>query len=260
MQVLEPIWVRRPLTGDRIRSRIERVLNWAKVRGYRDGQNPATWRGHLDQLLPAARKLVKVKHHPALPYHEIYEFLELLRKQQWLAARCIEFLIHTATRSQEARGAKWQEIDFKGKVWTIPPSRMKGNREHRVPLSDHVIDLLRELPKSPGKDLIFPGGKPSDPLHDRTLSQSLGRLNYGHVTIHGFRSSFRDWSAEQTNHPREVAEAALAHINADKTEAAYRRSDLFEKRRRLMEAWSEYCNREPQSEGTVVLLHGGSNG
>lgn len=252
MQMLEPLWSKRPLTAERIRGRIERVLSWAKVRGYRQGENPALWRGHLDQLLPAARKVARVKHHPALPYKQVNTFVTALRKKPWLASPCIELLILTATRSGEARGARWHEINLGEKTWTIPASRMKGNREHRVPLSDRAVELLRELPREAGADLVFTGGREGEPLHDRTLALTLSRLNYAHITIHGFRSTFRDWAAELTDYPREVAEAALAHITADRVEAAYRRSDLFEKRRRLMEEWGRYCTEISTNQAQVV--------
>jgi integrase len=259
MKVLEPIWCKRPQTAERLRGRIERILSWAKVRGYRQGENPALWRGHLDQLLPAARKLATIKHHPALPYRDVNAFLSALREKDWLASPCIEFLVLTVARSGEARGARWEEIDLVSKTWTIPAARMKGNREHRVPLSERAIELLRTQPRFASEGLVFAGGRLNEPLHDRTLSQTLRRLNYRHITVHGFRSSFRDWAAEQTNFPREVAEAALAHVNADRVEAAYRRSDLFERRRRLMEEWATYCSRPAPIFVEVVLLRETAN-
>jgi integrase len=242
MQVLEPLWNKRPKTAERIRGRIERILSWAKVRGYRHGENPALWRGHLDQLLPATRKISNIRHHAALPYQHIGTFLAKLRQTQWLATSCIEFLVLTAARSGEARGARWEEIDLPAKTWIIPASRMKSNREHRVPLSDRATELLLALPRFSTDNLVFGGGNEGEALHDRTLTLTLRRLNYGHITIHGFRSTFRDWAAEQTSYPREVAEAALAHVNADRVEAAYRRSDLFDLRRQLMAQWAVYCD------------------
>jgi integrase len=242
MQVLEPVWNKRPKTAERIRGRIERILSWAKVRGYRHGENPALWRGHLDQLLPATRKISHIRHHAALPYQQVGIFLSKLRESQWLATSCIEFLVLTAARSGEARGARWEEIDLPTKTWIIPAFRMKGNREHRVPLSDRAIELLLALPRLSTDSLVFSGGNEGEALHDRTLTLTLRRLNYEHITIHGFRSTFRDWAAEQTHYPREVAEAALAHVNVDRVEAAYRRSDLFEMRRQLMSQWATYCD------------------
>jgi integrase len=167
MQVLEPLWHKRPKTAERIRGRIERILSWAKVRGYRHGENPALWRGHLDQLLPASRKISNTRHHAALPYQQMGIFLSKLRKTQWPATSCIEFLVLTAARSGEARGARWEEIDVPTKTWIIPAARMKGNREHRVPLSDRAIELLLALPRFPADNLVFGGGKEGEALHDR---------------------------------------------------------------------------------------------
>jgi integrase len=260
LQVLEPIWSKKARTASALRGQIESVLSWAKVRGYRQGENPALWRGHLKHLLPAPRKVATVKHHPALPYEKVSEFLGKLRKDTAVCSRGIEFVVLTAARSGEVRGAKWDEIDLTSKTWTIPAARMKSRCEHRVPLSDPVIALLQALPRLVGNDFVFPGQYNNQPMDARTLTMTLKRIGYRHITIHGFRSTFRDWAAEQTNYPREVAEAALAHVLENKTEAAYRRSDLFEKRRRVMEEWARYCTRPAPAEGKVVPLRENVNG
>lgn len=238
MKVLTPIWSAKTETATRVRGRIESVLDWAKVRGFRSGENPARWRGHLDKLLPKPAKLKAVEHHPALPYVEMPAFLVDLRKRHGISARALELQILTATRPGEIVGARWAEVDLDEKVWTIPPERMKANREHRVPLSDAATTLLRALPKN--GEYLFPGAKPKTPLTIAAPLEQLKELRSGFVP-HGFRSTFRDWAADRTQYPRDVAEAALAHVQKDKTEAAYRRSDLFEKRRKLMADWAKFC-------------------
>jgi len=255
LKALEPIWTEKPETASRLRGRIEQVLDWATVRGYRQGENPARWRGHLDKLLPARSKVATVEHHAALPYAEIAAFLADLRGRDALAARALEFVILTGARTSEALNATWGEIDLAAAMWTIPGERMKAGREHRVPLSPQAVALLADLGKvrEVGCDWVFPGTRPKRPLSQMALLMLLRRMGRGDLTAHGFRSTFRDWAVEQTAFPREVAEAALAHVVGDKVEAAYRRGDLFDKRRRLMEAWADY-GYQPAGGGAVVPL------
>jgi integrase len=241
MKVLEPIWAIKPETAGRVRGRIERVLDWAKVRGYRDGDNPARLRGHLDTLLPKKSKVHKVKHHAALPYRDVGAFMAKLREETSISAHALAFLILTATRTSEVLEVPWDEFDLDERVWTIPPERMKADKEHRVPLAPRAVAILKEMKQIRLNEYVFPGAKPGRPLSNMALAMLLRRLGYGNITAHGFRSSFRDWAAERTSFPREVAEMALAHKIPDAVEAAYRRSDLFDKRRKLMEAWAAYC-------------------
>jgi len=243
LEALNPIWQSKPETASRIRGRIESVLDWAKANGFRKGENPARWRGHLAKILPARSKLAKVKHHPALPYDELPEFMAGLRRREALTARALEFLILTAGRSGEVRGANWNEIDLAKGIWTIPAERMKAGREHRVPLSTGAQSLLKSLSEARTGDFVFPSAS-EGPLSETALSALLKRLGQGKITAHGFRSTFRQWCAEQTNHPREVAEAALAHTLKDKVEAAYQRGDLFDKREKMMEAWAGFIGGE----------------
>jgi integrase len=252
MRVLEPIWATKPETASRVRGRIELVLDWATVRGYRTGENPARWRGHLDHLLPKKAKLRRVAHHPALPYAQIPEFMAELRAQDGVAARALEFVILTAARTGEVRGCLWRDIDIKGKLWTVPAERMKAGREHRVPLCDRAIEILQEMKVLDG-DVVFPGTRRGRPFGGNALLGMLDRMGRGDVTPHGFRSSFRDWAAERTSYPREVAEMALAHTVGDQVERAYRRGDLFEKRRQLMDGWARFCA-SPPSSGEVVPI------
>jgi len=255
MQILEPLWAEKTETASRLRGRIEAVLDWATVRGLRRGDNPARWRGHLDKLLPKRSRARKVQHHPALPYAELPGFMAKLREAEGLAACALALCILTATRSSETLEARWSEIDMDARVWTIPASRMKAGREHRVPLSAEALKLLKLLkPQKRQKvEFVFPGAKPGRPLSNMAMLQVLRRMKRTDIVPHGFRSTFRDWCAERTNYPREIAEAALAHVNADKAEAAYRRSDLFDKRRQLMTQWSAYCS-SPPAAGKVVPI------
>jgi integrase len=257
MEVLEPIWATKPETAGRVRGRIERVLDWAKVRGYRDGENPARLRGHLDNLLPKKSKVHKVKHHAALPYKDIGTFMATLREETSISARALALLILTTTRTSETLEAHWDEFDLDERVWIIPPERMKADKEHRVPLAPRAITILKEMAEIRTSDFVFAGAKLGRPLSNMALAMLLRRMGYGHITAHGFRSSFRDWAAERTSFPREVAEMALAHKIPDAVEAAYRRGDLFEKRRRLMDAWAEFCARKPATIEVVPLKRRG---
>lgn len=248
----DDFWTTKTETASRVRGRIEAVLDWATVRGYRKGENPARWKGHLDKVLAAPKKVQKVEHHAALPVDEIGAFMRDLREREGIAARALEVLILTAARSGEVRGMTWGEINLDEAVWIVPAERMKAKREHRVPLSSRVIEVLRSLPVVAG-ELVFPGMREGSPLSDMTVTAVLKRMGRADLTAHGFRSSFRDWAAERTNYPREVAEMALAHTIGDKVEAAYRRGDLFEKRRRMMEDWSRFCD-TVQTTGAVVPI------
>jgi integrase len=239
MRVLDGIWTKKPETAGRLRGRIEAILDWATVRGYRQGENPARWRGHLDKLLPKRSKVAKVEHHSALPYREIGAFMASLRAQEGTAARALEYLILTAARTGEVIGADPAEVQ--NGVWIVPAGRMKGGREHRVPLSTQANDLAERMKEEHSGDYLFPGGKKGKPLSNMAMLELLRRMGRGDLTVHGFRSTFRDWAAEQTTFPSEVVEMALAHAVGDKVEAAYRRGDLFEKRRKLMDAWAGYC-------------------
>lgn len=249
LAVLGPIWKTKTETASRLRGRIESVLDWATARGYREGLNPARWKGHLDHLLPSPGKIVKVGHHAAVPVEEVGAFMQALGAQQGTGARALEFVILTAARSGEARGATWREIDLDQATWVVPGDRMKAGKEHRVPLSDAALALLRGLPRIAGSDLVFPAPR-GGVLSDMTLVAVTRRMQVAAVP-HGFRSTFRDWCAERTNFAREVAEMALAHTIGDKVEAAYRRGDLFEKRRRMMADWAGFL---AKTEGTARVL------
>jgi integrase len=241
MAVVEPIWSAKPETASRLRGRIESVLDWASARGYRAGDNPARWRGHLDNLLPPRSKVKTVEHHPALPYREIADFVADLRQVAGVATRALEFTILTAARTGEVIGAKWDEFALADAIWTVPAERMKAGREHRVPLSEPALALIELMGQMRLSDFVFPGGKSNRPISNMSMLMLLRRLNRRDLTIHGFRSSFRDWVAEQTNYPSEVAEMALAHSVSSQVEAAYRRGDLFDKRRQLAEDWATFC-------------------
>lgn len=253
LNVLQPIWNTKVDTANRLRGRIETVLDWAKVREFRTGENPARWRGHLDHLLPAPRKLKTVKHHAALPYSEIGAFIVELRKREGIGAAALEFAILTAARTSEVLGARWSEIDTKARLWIIPGDRMKSGKEHRVPLSPAALAVLERMHAlGLTGDHVFPNIGRGRPLSNMAMLAQLKRLGRPDLTTHGFRSSFRDWAAEQTNFAAEVAEMALAHTIGNKVEAAYRRGDLMEKRRRLMDAWAEFCG-APAASGTTVV-------
>jgi integrase len=257
LRVLEPIWTTKPETAGRLRGRIESVLSWATTRGYRTGENPARWKGHLDQTLPAQGKLRRVEHHAALPYVEVPAFLAELRQQSGAAASALELTVLTACRTGDVLGARWSEIDFEGAVWTITAERMKAGREHRVPLCDAALAVLRRMREVRRSDFVFPSHRADRPLSNMSMAMLLRRMGRGEVTVHGFRSSFRDWAAERTTHDNIVVEMALAHTIGSKVEAAYRRGDLFEKRRRLMTDWDRHCNSLPSRSAEVVSLHAG---
>lgn len=254
MKALQPIWADKPETASRLRARIEAVLDWARVSGFRAGDNPARWRGHLNKLLPPIQKRLRVKHHPALPYGEIGDFLADLRAQEGTAARALEFTILTACRTSEVTGATLDEIDFKKGTWTIPKARMKAGREHRVPLSPRALEIAKAQPAGP---YLFAGQGDGQPLSNNAMLMLLRRMNRKGITVHGFRSTFRDWSSECTGYAREVCEMALAHTIGDKAEAAYRRGDLFEKRRRLMAEWAKFCE-QGGKDGKILRLKGGA--
>ena len=252
-KVLEPMWNEKPETASRLRARIERVLDWATVRGYRDGDNPARWRGHMDKLLPALKKKSRVKHHAALPFDQVGAFVADVRQQEGFAARALEFTILTATRTSEVTGAQWDEFDLKAGVWTIPAERMKAGNEHRVPLSPPALALLKTMSEIRLNEWVFHGKHTGAHLSNMAMLELLKRMERTDITVHGFRSTFKDWASERTNYPREVTEMALAHTIADQVEAAYRRGDLFEKRRTLMAEWAKHCERIEQP-GKVLSL------
>lgn len=253
LKCIEPIWKSKAVTASRVRGRIEDVLDWAKARGYRDGENPARWRGHLDKLLPAQRRSKTVRHHPALPWAEAPAFVAELRAVDSVDARALEFLIMSAARTAEVLGATWDEIDLEAGVWSLPAERMKSRRPHRVPLASHAVELLRGLPREVGSQHIFVGGRRGQALNADAMPRVLKSLRPD-ITVHGFRSTFRDWAAETTAVPGDVVEMALAHAVSNQTEAAYRRGDLFEKRRKLMEAWAEYLAQPVRSAASVVPM------
>ena len=238
LEILQPIWLEKNETASRLRGRIETILDYAKAKEYREGDNPAAWKGMLKPLLPEPNRVQKRVHHAALPYAEIKHFFSELTKRPGLAARALEFSILTVARSGEVRGAKWSELDLENKIWIIPAERMKARKEHRVPLSTGALKLLENTPRIAGCDLIFPGQRGKQ-MSDMTLTAVLKRMERGELTQHGFRSTFRDWAGETTNYPREVIEHALAHKLKDQAEAAYQRGDLLKKRQALMEDWYE---------------------
>lgn len=252
MEVLEPIWTVKTETASRVRARIEAILDWARTHEYRKGENPARWKGHLKNLLPDRAKIQKVKHHAALPFVEVGSFMAVLRQKESISSRGLEFLILTAARTGEVIGAQWDEINFGSKVWTISAERMKSDREHRVPLSPSALSVLSKMKTVSQNDFVFPGQRTGRPLSNMAFLQLLKRMNHSSITAHGFRSTFRDWAAERTGYPNEVAEMALAHAVGNKVEAAYRRGDLFEKRRKIMDDWAIFCASNVGAEGNVV--------
>ena len=245
MRALEAIWSDKPETASRLRGRIESVLDWATARGYRTGENPARWRGHLDKMLPARAKVQAVQHHAALPYQHLPAFMVSLRSQAGIGALALEFAILTAARTGEVTAATWDEIDLDAATWNIPKERMKAKREHRVFLGNGALAILRPLKESARSSFVFPGGSPDKPLSNMAMLATLKRMNRKDLTTHGFRSTFRDWAAETTDYPSEVVEMALAHVVGNKVEAAYRRGDLYEKRKGLMMHWDRAATQEP---------------
>jgi integrase len=253
LKAIEPIWITKPETAGRVRGRIESILDWATTRGYRQGENPARWRGHLENLLPKKSKVRRVEHYAALPYVEIGGFMAELRQREAIAARALEFAILTASRTGEVLGARWGEINLAERLWIVPAERMKAEREHRVPLSDAALAIVEKMTGTRQNDYLFSALRTGRPLSNMSMLMLLRRMGRDDLTAHGFRSSFRDWAAERTNFPAEVAEMALAHTVADKVEAAYRRGDLFEKRRQLAEAWSRFCHAVHGSGSTEAI-------
>jgi integrase len=247
-RVLDPLWTEKPNVGRRLRERMEAALEFAKVRGLRDGENPARWKGHLEHSLAATAR--RTRHHAALPYLELPPFMAGLRALPGIAARALEFTILTAARTGEARFARWSEFDPTARVWTVPGERMKMGKDHRVPLCDRAVAILRELPRE--SDAVFPGRSAGGFTNQDTMADVLAKLRPA-LTVHGFRSTFRDWAAETTGYPNHVLEMALAHAIPNGVEAAYRRGDLFEKRRRLMTDWASYCASAVHS-GEVVPI------
>ncbi len=249
LRVLDPIWRTKTETASRLRGRIEQVLDWAKTRGHRQGENPAAWRGHLDKLLPKPEKIAKVKHHAAVSVSQAAVAVTAIKGIEGVSAQALLFQVLTAGRSGEIRGARWSEVDLDARQWDVPAERMKAKRPHRVPLSQQAVDLIKAMPRHEGCDLIFPGRK-MQPLSDMSLTACMRRLNLkdagGRVCVpHGFRSTFRDWAAEHTHYPPELAEMALAHAIDNKVEAAYRRGDMLAKRLALMQDWADFCLKAP---------------
>jgi integrase len=257
MRALEPIWRSKAETASRLRGRIETVLDYASARGWRTGENPARWRGHIQNMLPAKAKIQPVEHHAALPWRDIGAFMAKLRMQDGLAAQALLLTIMTTSRSSEVLCAKWPEIDLMKAVWTVPGARMKAGREHRVPLSEPALAVLRgllPLRNDEAGGWVFPGARQGRPLSNMAMEMLLRRMGRTDLTVHGFRSTFRDWTAEATGYPGEVAEAALAHVVGDKVEAAYRRGDLFGKRRKLMDDWAAFCARTAPADAVVTPI------
>nr|WP_108051565.1 site-specific integrase [Bosea sp. 124] len=250
LDVLKPIWKAKAETASRVRGRIERVLDAAKAKGKRTGENPARWRGHLDKLLPKRSRLAR-GHHAAMAYDDVPAFVQSLRERDATAARALEFLILTASRTGEIRGAKWDEIDFDRGVWTVPADRMKAGRVHRVPLVGRSLNIARSLQQSSTSEFVFAGARKGRPLSSHAILMLMRRMQMEQFTPHGFRSSFRDWCGEQTAFPREIAEAALAHVVGDETERAYRRGDALEKRRKIMDAWARFVG-TPKAKGNNI--------
>jgi integrase len=254
LKAIEPIWVTKPVTAARVRGRIESILSWAASRGYRPaGDNPARWKGHLENLLPRTGKIRRVAHHAALPYAEVADFVGELRQRDGVPVRALEFLVLTAARAGEVTGARWDEINLQDRSWTVPAERMKGGREHRVPLSDAAMAIVDQMAALRRGDLLFPGSAPGRPINHGQMLKTVRNMGCN-ASVHGFRSSFRVWCAERTNFPREIAEIALAHQVGSAVEQAYARSDMFDKRRQLAEAWARYCGQPAAPEGKVIAI------
>ncbi|GJL74549.1 integrase arm-type DNA-binding domain-containing protein [Nitrosomonas sp.] len=254
LRILEPIWTVKTETASRLRARLENILDWATTRGYRVGDNPARWKGHLENLLPKPSKIKKIQHHAALPYSQMNVFIQALRQHESISALALEFLVLTAARTNEVIAATWDEINMSEQVWIIPASRMKANREHRVPLSNRCIEILNKPLLMRQSDFIFPGGKANKGLSNAAMDKLL-QVTMGYAcTVHGFRSSFRDWASEHTNYPNEICEMALAHVIKDKTEAAYRRGDMLKKRRCMMNEWQKFCDTVINVNAAIVPI------
>jgi integrase len=252
MRVLEPIWKPKTETASRVRGRIEAILGWATVMGYRSGDNPARWKGNLENLLPAKTKVSPVEHHAALPYGDLPAFMVELRTHAGVAARALEFVILTAARAGEVVGARWSEINVAERVWIVPGERMKSGREHRVPLSDGALTIIEQMGAIRQSEFVFPGGKVGQAVRSMSLLKIPARMGYP-VTVHGFRATFTDWAMEQTAYPAEMRDLALAHVVSDKVEAAYRRGDMVERRREMMAAWAQFAAAEDAAEKVVKL-------
>jgi integrase len=254
VKIVEPLWQTKTETASRVRGRVETVLDWATARKYRSGDNPARWRGHLDHLLPKKTKVRKVRHQPAMPYRDVPAFMGRLRSQTSISARALEWTVLNTVRTSETIGATWDEIDFQSKTWTVPAHRIKAERDHRIPLCGRSIEILQALPRRTDNPYVFAGAGRGG-LSNMAMLERLRGMDGNGYTVHGFRSSFRDWCAEQTNYPRELAEVALAHKLKDKTEAAYQRGDLLEKRRRLMRDWAKFVGTvQPATTARVISL------
>jgi integrase len=255
MRILDPIWREKTETASRLRGRLESILNWATVQEYRKGDNPARWRGYLDQLLPKPSEIHTVKHFPALPYKEINVFMNKLKERQALSALALRLIILTACRSIEVREAEWCEFDLKNATWTIPTERMKMKKEHIIPLCEEAIKVVQSVPRIEGCRHLFTGPSSGNPMSDVVFKKLMERMGVTGITTHGFRSTFRDWAAEQTSFPREVIEACLAHQLKDKAEAAYFRSNLLDKRRELMSKWADYTQLSNTENSEVIRLY-----
>lgn len=252
LKILEPIWSTKNETASRVRGRVERILAWATTRKLRKGDNPARWTHHLDTILPAPSKVKKAGHHEALPYRETNSFVQSLRGQPGVASRALEFTILTVARTNEVIGAKWSEIDMDQAVWTIPAERMKAKKEHRIPLTPRALEILEEMQQLREGEFLFPGWKEKTGLSNNAMLKLLKRMSRGDLTVHGFRSTFRDWAGEDSGHPREVIEHAMAHQLKDKSEAAYARGTLFDKRRSLMADWDQYVRTAPVEQAAAA--------
>jgi integrase len=253
LRILEPIWTTKTETASRVRARLENVLDWATTHNYRTGDNPARWKAHLENLLAKPSKVKRIEHHAALPYTQMFDFMHDLHQHDCVSAMALEFAILTATRTNEVIGAKWNEIDLQSKVWTIPLERMKAAREHRVPLSNKCVEILTRAANIRQSDYVFPGGRESKGLSNIAMVKLLQKTMSYDCTVHGFRSSFRDWAGERTHYPRDLCEMALAHTIKDKAEAAYRRGDMIEKRRQMMQDWEKFCS-TPTTVGNVIPI------
>lgn len=258
LKAIDPIWSTKTETASRVRGRIAAVLDFAKTRGYRTGDNPATWDGNLVHALPARNTIAKVRHHAALPFPDVPNFMTELATREGIAARALEFTILNASRTGEVIASRWSEIDLDAKLWTIPAGRMKAKKEHRVPLTSRSVEILKALPRE--GEFVFPGGRKGVPISNMAMAEVLKRMGRLDITVHGFRSTFRDWAAERTAYPNHVVEMALAHVVGNKVEAAYRRGDLFAKRARLMADWAKYCMTRPidAAASNVMSIRGAS--